>query len=64
MELYQIWNKTFNDEQFCFFAENGAEAESKLRGWVNYHSHDRGWYSIKPVKEPVYKNNIHDEYVR
>ena len=61
--LWQIWDLTFNDEKFCFFADDEKDASKKFRGWVNYHSFDVRDFALKGVKKPRYNNNIHDEWV-
>lgn len=62
-KLYQVFEKQFNDEKFCFHAKNDEIAKNKLDKWTSYHDFSSNVYNIKKVNAPKYKNNIHNEWV-
>jgi hypothetical protein len=63
MKLYQLFDKDFNDEKFCFNAKDYNEAKLKACKWSEYHGYMVCNYDINEVKGSIYQNNIHNEWV-
>lgn len=62
-QLYQVHDKVFGDEKFCFNANSYEEAKTKLFKWVQYHSLNHSDYFIRLTNAPKYSNNIKNEWV-
>jgi len=64
-KLWQIFCITFNDEQFCFSADNENEARVKFNNWLRYHDflRIREQFCLNKVNKPRHRDNIHDEWV-
>ncbi len=62
--LYQIFDKEFNDEKFCITAKNIVEAEKKMFNWIQYHSLSHMDFTVSKVEAPKYTDNVHNEWIR
>lgn len=62
MKLFQLYDKTFQDEKFCFHAKDMQAAESRRHEWCGYHSYSTKDYDVNEVNAPKYRDGIKDEY--